>query len=125
MSGFFLKEIGLKSLTTILRGGVRIEKNPKLCFADTINWVYIANGTQPEDHFIDSNKGINECGKCPSGKKGDDDGNDSNGSDLECPVSKQDPKKRYCWNRHVCQKSNCPPTLSFSLQLIAEFRSTI
>lgn len=102
---FCSKEIGLKSLTTITRGSVRIEKNPLLCFVDTINWTYIANGTVMDDHFIDANKNINECAVCPTGKKSDGDGSDNNGSDVECPVSKQDPKKRYCWSRHICQKS--------------------
>ncbi|KAJ6634889.1 Insulin-like receptor [Pseudolycoriella hygida] len=100
-----LTDISLKSLTSLNRGAVRIEKNPLLCFADTINWVYIANGTQMEDHFIDSNKNINECAVCPSGKK--DEKSDGDVSDLECPVSKKDPKKRYCWNRNLCQKI-CP-----------------
>ena len=42
-----LEEIGLLSLTTILRGGVRIAKNLKLCYANTINWERI---TQKEFH---------------------------------------------------------------------------
>jgi hypothetical protein len=37
-----LQELGLYSLTDILRGGVRIEKNPLLCFVDTVNWDLIA-----------------------------------------------------------------------------------
>lgn len=94
-------------MTNIVRGSVRIEKNPLLCFVDTINWTYIANGTTTEDHFIGANKNINECAVCSTGnKKGDGgDAGDNNGSDIDCPVSKQDPKKKYCWNRHVCQKS--------------------
>lgn len=101
-----MKDIGLKSLTHIIRGSVRIEKNPLLCFVDTINWTYIANGTQIEDHFIDANKNINECAVCSSPvKKGEGDVSETNGSDVECPASKQDPKKRFCWNRSVCQKS--------------------
>lgn len=37
-----LQEIGLKSLTNILRGDIRIEKNPNLCFVDTVDWSRIA-----------------------------------------------------------------------------------
>lgn len=33
-----LQEVGLYSLTRITRGGVRISNNPKLCYADTIDW---------------------------------------------------------------------------------------
>jgi hypothetical protein len=37
-----LQELGLFALTNILRGGVLIEKNPLLCFVDTVNWELIA-----------------------------------------------------------------------------------
>jgi len=37
-----LQELGLYALTNILRGSVRIEKNPLLCFVDTVNWELIA-----------------------------------------------------------------------------------
>ena len=39
-----MEEVGLTGLTSILRGGVRIEKNPKLCYerdirkGGTIDW---------------------------------------------------------------------------------------
>lgn len=33
-----LTDIGLKNLVVIERGNVRIEKNEKLCYVDTINW---------------------------------------------------------------------------------------
>jgi hypothetical protein len=42
-----LQELGLYSLTDILRGGVRIEKNPLLCFVDTVNWDLIAKEGNP------------------------------------------------------------------------------
>jgi hypothetical protein len=42
-----LQELGLYSLTDILRGGVRIEKNPLLCFVDTVNWDLIAKAGHP------------------------------------------------------------------------------
>lgn len=36
------QEIGLRSLTNIQRGSVFIERNPNLCFVDTIDWARIA-----------------------------------------------------------------------------------
>lgn len=33
-----LEEIGLHNLQVIERGGVRIEKNPNLCFSETVDW---------------------------------------------------------------------------------------
>jgi hypothetical protein len=46
-----LQEIGLHSLTNILRGSVHFEKNPMLCFVDTIDWDIIAKAGNGE-HFI-------------------------------------------------------------------------
>ncbi|KAJ6635295.1 Insulin-like receptor [Pseudolycoriella hygida] len=103
-----LTEVGLKSLTAIVRGGVRIQNNPALCFADTINWVYIANGTQPEDHIIGSNKNGKECPVCRTGKTRDGNKIISNDSEtLDFPVFEQDTNKSYCWNSHIPQRI-CP-----------------
>lgn len=96
MNQGILQDIGLKSLTSIVRGSVRIEKNPLLCFYDTIDWLYIANGTQGNDHFILGNKNANECPVCHTGKIND--------VDIECPASREDNRKRNCWNQHFCQK---------------------
>jgi hypothetical protein len=38
-----MEEIGLSSLTHILRGAVKIEKNSDLCYVDTVNWEAIVN----------------------------------------------------------------------------------
>ena len=46
-----LQEIGLSSLTHIIRGSVRVEKNPLLCYVDTIDWDLIAQAGKGE-HFI-------------------------------------------------------------------------
>ena len=46
-----LQEIGLRSLTDILRGSVRFEKNPALCYVDTIDWDVIAKAGKGE-HVI-------------------------------------------------------------------------
>ena len=42
-----LQELGLYALTDILRGSVRVEKNPLLCYVDTVNWELIAKGEHP------------------------------------------------------------------------------
>lgn len=44
-----LEEIGLINLQAIQRGSVRIEKNDKLCYAEMIEWSYIAGHS---DHYI-------------------------------------------------------------------------
>ncbi|KAH0546693.1 hypothetical protein KQX54_013740 [Cotesia glomerata] len=46
-----LQEVGLYSLTDILRGSVRFEKNPMLCYVDTIDWDIIAKAGNGE-HVI-------------------------------------------------------------------------
>ncbi|NXH83128.1 ERBB2 kinase, partial [Edolisoma coerulescens] len=33
-----LRQLGMRQLTEILKGGVRIERNPELCFQETILW---------------------------------------------------------------------------------------
>ena len=33
-----MRTVGLKSLTNIMKGGVRIEKNPLLCYVETVDW---------------------------------------------------------------------------------------
>lgn len=46
-----LQEIGLYSLTDIVRGAVHFEKNPALCFVDTIDWDLIAR-SGIDEHVI-------------------------------------------------------------------------
>ncbi|KOC66875.1 Insulin-like receptor [Habropoda laboriosa] len=46
-----LQEIGLRSLTTIVRGSVRFDKNPALCYVDTIDWDLIGKAGKGE-HVI-------------------------------------------------------------------------
>ncbi|KAK1131016.1 hypothetical protein K0M31_017319 [Melipona bicolor] len=46
-----LQEVGLHSLTTVVRGSVRFEKNPALCYVDTIDWDLIAKSGKGE-HII-------------------------------------------------------------------------
>lgn len=105
------QEIGLKSLTQISRGAVRVEKNPLLCFVDTIDWSRIAINAESKENFFSQNKPKNECPICPSGKKVDNSGSESTkdlSEALECPIASSDPKQRLCWNRQNCQIGKCP-----------------
>ncbi|CAG2239090.1 CD220 [Mytilus edulis] len=62
-----LEELGLIGLTVIERGAVRLEKNPMLCYIDTIDWTRIAKGVDRKDHFIKDNKKTAECvDMCPA-----------------------------------------------------------
>ncbi|XP_071643096.1 insulin-like receptor-like [Temnothorax longispinosus] len=82
-----LQEIGLHSLTDILRGSVRFEKNPTLCYVDTIDWDVIAK-TGKGEHFIKDNKPTNGCPVC----------------DKKCPAKQTKPDQTLCWNRQHCQQ---------------------
>ncbi|XP_014208001.1 insulin-like receptor [Copidosoma floridanum] len=82
-----LQEIGLYSLTDIVRGSVRIDKNKRLCHADTIDWDMIAQAGKGEN-YIGTNKPSNECPVC----------------DKSCPERPTKPDERLCWNQMKCQK---------------------
>lgn len=86
-----LHELGLHSLTDILRGGVRLEKNPLLCYADSIDWNRIAPAGK-DAHYIGANRPKNECPMlCPA--------------DTACPRSAAG--EPLCWNSNHCQRV-CP-----------------
>ena len=90
---YHLQEIGLHHLTDILRGSVRIEKNPGLCYVDTVDWDLIAKEGKG-GHFFKHNKKKDECPSvCPSNL---------------CPNTTRDGKwLPLCWNSQHCQKGNC------------------
>lgn len=92
-----LQEIGLYSLTDIVHGLIRIDKNPLLCFVKTIDWDLIAH--EHGEHFIDSSKSDNECPLCPGEDKSNSDGNTT----LACPMARN-PHRPLCWNTQHCQK---------------------
>lgn len=57
-----LEEVNLPSLTTILDGGVRIEKNINLCYVNTIRWKSITrNVTENEEYSLVLNSNNNDC----------------------------------------------------------------
>ncbi|KAL0117905.1 hypothetical protein PUN28_008943 [Cardiocondyla obscurior] len=80
-----LQEIGLTNLTKISRGGVRIEKNPTLCFTNTVDWNRIVPAGE---NFIKDNSNDQNC---PHRMKGC----------SQCPGS-------YCWTAQHCQKLERP-----------------
>ncbi|XP_014476872.1 PREDICTED: insulin-like peptide receptor isoform X2 [Dinoponera quadriceps] len=82
-----LQEIGLHSLTTILRGSVRFEKNPSLCYVDTIDWDIIAKAGKGE-YVISGNKLTNGCPMC----------------EKSCPEKQTKLGETMCWNRQHCQQ---------------------
>ena len=96
------EELGLNNLQVITRGAVRIEKNPTLCYIDTIDWTKITN-VNKEDNFILQNKEIDECvNVCPKeGPSGD--------QHHVCPTMEfeehgQMVTQRLCWSAQSCQK---------------------
>lgn len=57
-----LEEVNLPSLTTILDGGVRIEKNINLCYVKTIRWKSIMRTINTEDDYsLVLNSNNNDC----------------------------------------------------------------
>lgn len=57
-----LEEINLPSLTTILDGGVRIEKNINLCYVKTVRWKSImSTKTTITDYSLVLNSNNNDC----------------------------------------------------------------
>jgi len=88
-----LQEMGLHSLTNIIRGDIRIEKNPNLCFVDTIDWSRIAR-----NYLISGNKDPFACPNCPekcqrvSARRND-------GKFIG------DSFNRICWSPDTCQRT--------------------
>lgn len=109
-----LQEIALYSLTDVTHGLIRIDKNPSLCFVNSIDWDRIAH--ESGDHFIKNLKPQNECPICP----GDDKVKEIEHATGLQTISTSCPKapSKYtssnygrdpylCWNRNHCQKI-CP-----------------
>ncbi|XP_076237917.1 insulin receptor [Calliopsis andreniformis] len=62
-----LQEIGLSKLTEISRGSVRIEKNPYLCYTNTLNWDLIVS--VGENVIKENGEEVKclACNNCPEG----------------------------------------------------------
>jgi len=62
-----LEDLGLWNLRQVVRGAVRIERNPRLCYIDTIDWSVVV-GNRKVDNFIVQNRDMYECvNVCPPG----------------------------------------------------------
>ncbi|XP_075700947.1 insulin receptor-related protein [Rhinoderma darwinii] len=91
-----LRDIGLLSLTNILRGAVRVERNQELCHISTIDWSLLSDAV--DNHYIVGNKQMEECADvCPGVLKS---------SCVRTVISGvQEPR---CWTSRHCQKvCNC------------------
>uniref|UniRef100_A0A8C2DVA7 Receptor protein-tyrosine kinase n=1 Tax=Cyprinus carpio TaxID=7962 RepID=A0A8C2DVA7_CYPCA len=60
-----LQELGLRSLTEILKGGVKIAHNPLLCNVETVQWLDIVQDDSDVNHIIMISEG--SCRRCDSG----------------------------------------------------------
>lgn len=108
------QEIGLNSLIKITRGSVRIEKNPALCFVDTVDWSLIASGSH--ENVISNNKAVNECPTCPSPKihNNNNELSKPNAETISCQESPE-LKRSVCWNRQQCQQGEYIKKIEFIL----------
>ncbi|XP_036441449.1 insulin-like growth factor 1a receptor isoform X1 [Colossoma macropomum] len=93
-----LKDIGLYSLKNITRGAIRIEKNPELCYVDSVDWSLIMDAEF--NNYVAGNKPSKECGDvCPGIIE----------ENPECPRTSFNDNYSYrCWTSNHCQKE-CPP----------------
>lgn len=102
---FHLEEIGLNSLLYIGRGAVRFEKNPLLCFTESVDWTRIENGTLHDVNKFKYNRKENECPVCPGGNSTDT---------RACPMLQTGTRKKHlCWNVNNCQNI-CPPQCKYN-----------
>ncbi|TSL68186.1 Insulin-like growth factor 1 receptor [Bagarius yarrelli] len=91
-----LKDIGLYRLRNITRGAIRIEKNPELCYLDSIDWSLIMNA---DLNFIAGNKQEKECTDvCPGFMEDNPQCIKTNFSGV---------LNHRCWTSSHCQKV-CP-----------------
>ena len=84
-----MEEIGLSGLTKILKGGVRVSNNKKLCYAETVDWEDIIDDATAKKSsiLVSANMGENFCADvCPD----------------HC--SKMKNGRASCWNSRECQR---------------------
>ncbi|XP_060779902.1 insulin-like growth factor 1a receptor isoform X1 [Neoarius graeffei] len=93
-----LKDIGLYNLRNITRGAIRIEKNPELCYLDSVDWTLIMDADF--NNYISGNKLSKECGDVCPGIMEDN---------PQCFRTSFNNNYSYrCWTSSHCQKA-CPP----------------
>uniref|UniRef100_A0AAY4BT19 Tyrosine-protein kinase receptor n=1 Tax=Denticeps clupeoides TaxID=299321 RepID=A0AAY4BT19_9TELE len=91
-----LRDIGLYNLRNISRGAIRIEKNPELCYLDSVDWSLITD--DEANGFIVGNKQPKECGDVCTGFPGDK---------MQCNKTNFNDNHLHCWTSNHCQKV-CP-----------------
>lgn len=102
-----LIDIGLHSLRNITRGAVRIEKNPELCYLDSVDWSLIMNA---DLNYMFANKQDKECTDVCPGLMEDN---------PQCMKTSFSGISKYrCWTSNHCQKgkSCVDHLLHFALQ---------
>ncbi|XP_007256305.3 insulin-like growth factor 1a receptor [Astyanax mexicanus] len=93
-----LKDIGLYNLKNITRGAIRIEKNPELCYLDSVDWSLIMDAEF--NNYVAGNKQSKECGDVCPGIMEDR---------PECPRTSFNDNYSYrCWTSNHCQKECAP-----------------
>lgn len=100
-----LKDIGLYNLRNITRGAMRIEKNPELCYLDSVDWSLIMDGEF--NNIINGNKKAKECDNVCPGIMED--------NPLCQRTSFSDNYIDRCWTSNKCQKGNLNSVLFHSL----------
>ncbi|XP_026320144.1 insulin receptor-like isoform X2 [Hyposmocoma kahamanoa] len=90
-----LEMLGLRSLTTIERGAVRIQNNDRLCYTNSIDWNRIILDGSAQNNKIGSNYDTRLCGLCPNRNTGD----------HQCQTDASG--RQLCWDDKHCQKV-CP-----------------
>ncbi|KAL1271833.1 hypothetical protein QQF64_030849 [Cirrhinus molitorella] len=89
-----LKDIGLYNLRNITRGAIRIEKNPELCYLDSVDWSLIMDAEF--NNYIAGNKQSKECGDVCPGIMEDN---------PQCIKTNFNGNDNYrCWTSNHCQK---------------------
>lgn len=89
-----LKDIGLYNLRNITRGAMRIEKNPELCYLDSVDWSLIM--TSEFNNVVSGNKKPKECDNMCLGIRKDN---------PLCQRTLMDNSYDYrCWTSNHCQK---------------------
>ena len=89
-----LQEINLPSLTTILDGGVRVEKNINLCYVKTIRWESIMNSNNSLVLGTNNNDCYDTCF----------------GGECKPPAGHGRSTRQYCWAPGKdAQNADCQP----------------
>jgi len=114
-----LENLGLWNLRQIVRGAVRIERNPRLCYIDTIDWSAVLSDRKV-DNFIVQNRDSYECvNVCPR--------QEPSGSYCPTMVVTLDDGEKFsqplCWKSDKCQSGeffqSLLPILALMLLIMA------